>query len=230
MAPLSLSIRRVTELTEEEVEATKALFSDAYKDHEFTSIVTGGDASLFGDFHMMCITAGLNAGQVYVAENDSKDIVGVAVWHPPEQAHPFDTPNVEAAVPILNSFFPKLRDEVKEWWMSFLPESVRLMSGQFSPEERFASWYLQELATAPAYQRQGVARALVDVVKKQAAAQGRVVTTQIASSEHDVAIFKKLGFTEIGEAVNFTGPAPEGKTFELSTCIVVPPAAHSEVN
>ena len=49
----------------------------------FTNVVTNGDVEFFGDFHRSTVVAGLLGGEVYVAENASQDIVGVAVWFGP---------------------------------------------------------------------------------------------------------------------------------------------------
>jgi hypothetical protein len=56
----------------------------------FTNIVSGGDSTLFGEFHGLSINAGLRGGQVYFAEKDNGEIIGVAVWFGPEEAHPLD--------------------------------------------------------------------------------------------------------------------------------------------
>ncbi|KAF6755009.1 acyl-CoA N-acyltransferase [Ephemerocybe angulata] len=224
MSSLAVSVRRLTTITEQTAQSVKAVFEGAYKGDHFTDIMIGSDPTLFGDLHMMCITSGLNTGQVYVAENEEKDIVGVAVWYGPEQGHPLDF--TDGAHPILEPFMPKLKPEVQKWWTDvFVPESGRLLGSQFAPDARLAAWYLQDLATAPAYQRQGVARALINEVKKQAAADGRAITAQLATNETKVEIFKKLGFSEIGERVEFTGPAPEEKGFYIRACVMEPTSA-----
>ncbi|KAF5335352.1 hypothetical protein D9611_011751 [Ephemerocybe angulata] len=218
MSTLTVSVRRVTTITEQGAQSVKAVFEGAFKGDHFTGIVTGSDPTLFGDFHMMCITSGLSSGQVYVAENEAKDIVGVAVWHGPEQGHPLDVPS-DGALPVLEPFMPKLKPEVQKWWTDvFLPESGRLLGSQFTPEARLAAWYLQDLATAPAYQRQGVARALINEVKKQGYHGPACKPLGFTSLCSD-------GFSEIGERVEFIGPAPEEQGFYIRTCVMEPTSA-----
>ncbi|RXW16825.1 hypothetical protein EST38_g9029, partial [Candolleomyces aberdarensis] len=194
---LAFSVRRVTEVTDAELRSAKAVFASAFKGDLFTDVVTGGDQTLYGEFHGLTINAALRGGQVYFAENEDSEIIGIAVWFAPEQAHPLQSP--EGPMIDLGPFLPKLRPEVQEWWTNvYLPDCVRLLGDQFAPEKRLAEWQLQDLVTAPECQRKGVARALIDTVKKQAAENGKRLSCLLPTNELRIDIFKKLGF-EVGE-------------------------------
>ncbi|KAJ2926368.1 hypothetical protein H1R20_g10738, partial [Candolleomyces eurysporus] len=244
---LAFAVRRVTEVTDAELKSAEAVFASAFKGGKyepmlnflrfkftmwsllnqnlspdadlFTDVVTGGDQALYGEFHGLTVTACLRGGQVYFAENENREIIGVAVWFAPEQAHPLDS--VEGPMVDLAPFLPKLRPEVQEWWTDvYLPDCARLLGNQFVPEKRLTTWHLQDLATAPEYQRKGVARALIDTVKKQAAENGKTLSCLLPTNELRIDILKKLGF-EVGEDT-IAFHSVEGRKFDLSVGLMEP--------
>ncbi|KAJ2920543.1 hypothetical protein H1R20_g16551, partial [Candolleomyces eurysporus] len=216
---LAFSVRRVTEVTDAELRSAKAVLASAFKGDLFTDVVTGGDQTLYGEFHGLPLTAALRGGQVYFAENENSEIIGIAIWFAPEQAHPLESP--DGPMVDVRPFLPKLRPEVQEWWTNvYLPDCYRLLGDQFVPEKRRTEWQLQDLVTAPEYQRKGVARALIDTVKQQAAENGKKLSCVLPTSELKIDIFKKLGFQVGEDTAPFHGV--DGRRFDISVGLMDP--------
>ncbi len=66
---------------------------------------------------------------------------------------------------------------------------------------------LEDLFTAPARQRRGVARLLVGELADRVRAQG-AVRLAVTGNRHALAFYRAVGFVEIGEAATLLGPAP----------------------
>lgn len=56
----------------------------------FTAVVTNNDVEFYGKLHGASVVAGVLGGEVYFAETESGELVGIAVWFPPGRMM-FDT-------------------------------------------------------------------------------------------------------------------------------------------
>ncbi|TEB20737.1 hypothetical protein FA13DRAFT_1819955 [Coprinellus micaceus] len=210
---LEYTIRQLFELSDEQTKSLTKTLGDAFKDEPFTNVVTNGDVEFFGDFHRSTVVAGLLGGEVYVAENANKDIIGVAVWFGPGREM-FDSEDQQeqGLSIVLNRFKP----EHQEWF-----------GGKIPAEVKHASWHLQTIATAPEYQRKGIARAFVDVMKakvrniplvdedSQSVSPWSAGIVGLRKLEHSwwlrrlqrrtSDIYEKIGFKRRGEAVTLEG-------------------------
>ncbi|KAJ6447754.1 hypothetical protein C8R47DRAFT_958430, partial [Mycena vitilis] len=96
----------------------------------------------FGAYLKTGLVGGDEGGQVYFAENEDKEIVGVTVWFPPEQ---------RAAG--WNQLLGKLSKETQAWWALLVYDDFVASESVLGPEGFANAFHLQLIAIHPDYQR-----------------------------------------------------------------------------
>ncbi|KAH6873671.1 acyl-CoA N-acyltransferase [Coprinopsis sp. MPI-PUGE-AT-0042] len=190
-------------LIAEELASVTELLAAAYSDDPFTQVATANDVDFYGQMHAATVVAGSLGGEVYLAETkDNKKIIGVAVWFGPGREM-FDSPDQQeqALGPLMGHFKPELR----AWWgEEFLPTYAKFNEDRIGAGVKKNNWHLQTLATHPDYQRQGVARALIETVVRKASQMGHLICLE-TQTETNVGIYGRLGFKVAGEPIEITG-------------------------
>ncbi|KAJ6574644.1 hypothetical protein B0H19DRAFT_1342183 [Mycena capillaripes] len=149
--------------------------------------IVGGDASLLGAFFGASIRAGVQGGEIFVATEaaDSSMIRGMALWWGPG-IEPFSTFPVKTNVENCMLSYPNYRQRHKSgtaqsrvdlslgishpltFRIQYRPDFANLTETLLGPQGKLDSWYLNLLAVDPEHQRLGVARALIDAVRRKA--------------------------------------------------------------
>ncbi|KAJ6501620.1 hypothetical protein C8R47DRAFT_234094 [Mycena vitilis] len=153
-------------------------------------------------------------------------IRGMALWWSPG-VEPFSTEEQRRG---LSAFVSKLSQEAQQWHsrigsscpsepihpltltIQYRPGFANLTEKLLGPRGKLDSWYLNLLAVDPEHQRLGVARALIDTVRRKA---GRSELTLAATNEMNVSIYRRMGFAVRGSMI-MSGPQGEFPVFVLS--------------
>ncbi|KAJ7938690.1 hypothetical protein B0H13DRAFT_1575374, partial [Mycena leptocephala] len=155
-----------------DVEIAKAttVLCEAFGWRFFTDALDN-DLSLVPELLGAYLKAGLVGGQVYFAENASKEIVGVAIWFKPGQkslgTQVFPDFQLESLTHAINSreqraagwdpLMGKLSQKCHSWWTDFL----KILYDDFvektlGPGAMLGAFHLQLIGIHPDYQRQGI--------------------------------------------------------------------------
>ncbi|KAJ6460370.1 hypothetical protein C8R47DRAFT_994075 [Mycena vitilis] len=128
-------------------------------------MVGGDNADLKGQIFRAMMRAGELGGEVYFAIDDgSNQVVGVAVWFPPGKLL-FDTE--EQRTLGFDDLMNQLSIETKKFWAeSYAPVVENFLADEklLGPEGTRNSYYLNLLATDPAYQKKHIASTLLKTV------------------------------------------------------------------
>ncbi|KAF8817269.1 hypothetical protein BYT27DRAFT_7201705 [Phlegmacium glaucopus] len=186
-------IRQLTSPSKDDAEAAIAVLTAAFTDGISYTVETGNDPVATELLVRAVVAAGLMAGEVYAAYDGELDgkVVGVAVWFPPgREMFDDDQMKEEIMTPFMNSLPTKLR----KWWEDELwPKYNELLVKGYAPGMKTGSWALGELATVASARQNGVARALVNVVRDKARMSGDCLTVE-THTELNVSIYQRLGF------------------------------------
>lgn len=157
-------IRLVKRARAEEIERMTDVLHEAFSFQYFISAL--GDAERSKDLLRAHIKAALvdRAGEVYVAEAASGELVGVAVWFGPGTTFLRTEAQRKAG---WNQLYARLENVYQEWWDYFLPFYDRYAAQAFGEGSKLAGFHLQVIGVLPSHQRQGIASAFFDVVERK---------------------------------------------------------------
>ncbi|KAJ3511156.1 hypothetical protein NLJ89_g4263 [Agrocybe chaxingu] len=165
------TIRNLEVMDDEESNQAEEFLAAAFENDEFTHVATGGDRALYGPFWRSLMVAGLRGGEVYVAEHATEKVIIAAanlddtlclLWGSSDQR--------EEAWPICADRF---QPEITKWWETdLLPKYASFCEEVFGEGVKLASWHLQAFAVEPKFQRKGIARALIEKMKRKDKPQG----------------------------------------------------------
>ncbi|KJA25154.1 hypothetical protein HYPSUDRAFT_38121 [Hypholoma sublateritium FD-334 SS-4] len=161
-----VAIRKIQDITEEEMDKLVILCSRAYEHHQATAIMLGGRQDLRDLLFQSMVGAGALAGELYVMENRNKEMLSMALWFAPGQT--IFSSEVQRSKGF-NDLMKELDGETKVWWKDqygrFMSEYVPKVLGKTAMD----SWWLNVLATDPDHQGKGYATTLTQEKIKQAA-------------------------------------------------------------
>ncbi|KZT74618.1 hypothetical protein DAEQUDRAFT_201698 [Daedalea quercina L-15889] len=183
-----VQIIRVQDLTKQQLDDFEAIFVLDMSDAPAIISICGGNRDLIGPMGRGIILAATLGGEIYAATAESGEIVGFAVWMPPGQEI-LSTP--EQRKLGWDDFWSKLSEEGKDW---------------FTNTGKQDSWYLILLMVHPNYQGQGIARKIVDIVRKKASMQGSMMALS-TSQPRNIPIYEALDFELRGNKII---PSPWG--------------------
>lgn len=137
---------------------------------------------------------------VYLAETEDKEVVGIAVWKPPmEVEDTTGTREGSGAGEAERKILQLLPSEVSTWWQEeFVPKHKELFESSFGEQEKSA-WHLAMLCVHADYQGKGIARKLTTPAMQQATSQGRSMTLDTPSPDL-VSMYERFGFQLRGQA------------------------------
>ncbi|KAJ3502302.1 hypothetical protein NMY22_g18629 [Coprinellus aureogranulatus] len=116
----------------------------------------------------------------------------------------------------------RFKPELQQWWATeFLPGYEKLTAYHLGEGTKLKAWHLQTLATAPKYQKKGVGRALVEIIKQKAQEEGKVICLE-TDTPVNVEIYKKLGFAPQKEPLTIKGLTG---SFQMWSLLIEPKSA-----
>jgi len=211
---MSFTVRQVVKATDEEIQATAELVGTTFlhASNPFVKVALLNDRKL----GIACIRGGIISGnmggEIYVAENDRRDIIGVAVGFPPGQ-HPYGSAEQQEAG--LAPFMAMCPEDLQRWWKDYFePETAAFTDAQFGAEAKQKGWCLYLLAVAPEYHGKGIGKALYHKFSEKATAEGAMLYLE-TTTEKNVHMYEHFGMRIRGEKKSFEG---SGGTFQL-TCM-----------
>ncbi|KAI9439476.1 hypothetical protein BJY52DRAFT_1321967 [Lactarius psammicola] len=150
------------------------------------------------------INAGVHSGVLYIAsatqvvpepEIRPEAIHAIGLWFPPGQLL-YSTPEQRALG--FTDLLARMAPEYRTWLLNdFSAKTRELKTRIFGPMMERDTWYANCIATDPAYQGRGLARAIIDRVLADAAATHSVVALG-TQNEKNAAFYRSLGFIERG--------------------------------
>ncbi|KAJ7648378.1 hypothetical protein DFH06DRAFT_1210086 [Mycena polygramma] len=209
------SVRLVVKATDQETAKATAVLCEAFGWRFFTDALNG-DPNLVPEILGAYLKAGLVGGQVYFAENASKEIVGVAVWFQPGH-RALGTEEQQAAG--WDSLMAKLPKKYCSWWSYFLGFLYNeFVEETLGPGVILKSFHLQLIGVHPDYQRRGIAGKMMGLVE-QARTPGTLCVLETPSEEKAKIVYKSLGYEIRGRSKEITGV--EGKPVDWRFYVLV---------
>ncbi|KAJ7609355.1 hypothetical protein DFH06DRAFT_1247246 [Mycena polygramma] len=191
----NFNIRPAVNPTEAEIAKATTVLCEAFKWRFFTDALDH-DPSLVPDILGAYLKAGLVGGQVYFAENRSKEIIGVTIWFKPGQKA-LGTREQRAAG--WDQLMAKLSEKCRSWWTYFLRFLYdEFVEGTLGPGVMLGAFHLQLIGIHPDYQRQGIAGCMMSIVEKQAHERGTLCVLETPNEQLAKVVYKALGYTVRG--------------------------------
>ncbi|EFI28762.1 hypothetical protein CC1G_13788 [Coprinopsis cinerea okayama7 len=195
---VKFTIEQVFNPTDEQIRASADLFLDLMKEDRSVLSLLGGDLSLVSYMIGAMLRAGALEGEYYVATDEAGKLVGYTMWMPPGKQL-FES---EAQRNLgLHEFQNKLSDETKEYWQNtYMARYPGFVQEHLGPTAKADLWWLHQAFVRRDSQRQGVLRALFNVVLEKAKATGSTVGTT-TTDDVNIAVYTSLGFKHIASTM-----------------------------
>ncbi|KAJ7746594.1 hypothetical protein B0H16DRAFT_1421514 [Mycena metata] len=187
---MTFQIHLKSKISESELDEATDVCVRAYVGELASNSMVGGDESLKDPIFRAMIRAGELAGEVYFAtDDDTQQVVGVAVWFPPGTSL-FESEEQRALG--FDEFMTKLSPETSAFWSNaYVPVVDKFLAEVLGADGTRNSQYLNQLATDPRFQRKGIATMLLKTVHNKAGISffseriGRLtkITIQFADSD-----------------------------------------------
>ncbi|KAF8489953.1 hypothetical protein BU17DRAFT_95476 [Hysterangium stoloniferum] len=177
---LASNIQRVENPTEELFTEVIELFYELMKDDIPILSLTGGDKLLIRPMTSAIIRACALEGEFYTATDPATGVLtGYAVWMPPGHEL-FDS---EAQRKLgLNDFMKRLSDAGQNFYTDiYLKKFPGFVDKCLESTGRRNSWWLHQIMVRTENQRQGIARTLIDFIKRKAAERHERVALSVTS-------------------------------------------------
>uniref|UniRef100_A0A8H7Y4C3 N-acetyltransferase domain-containing protein n=1 Tax=Psilocybe cubensis TaxID=181762 RepID=A0A8H7Y4C3_PSICU len=211
--------------SEEEINASADLFYDLMQDNQGAISLSGGDKSLMKLQALAMLRAGILAGEYYTATNKDGKLIGYTLWMPPGREI-FSTE--EERQLGFNEFMARLPDQGKEYFrttfLAHFPGFVNSILGptvgftqdialivnehglSVYPQGKLDSWWLHMAMVDRNYQKMGITRALINLVREKASVSGDTLACS-TTNDNNVPVYLALGFTHRGRKIM---PSPWG--------------------
>jgi len=200
----AFTVQRVENPNEEQINISSDLFYDLMKDNQGAISLSGGDKSLMKLQALAIIRAGAFAGEYYTATNSDGELVGYALWMPPGKEL-FSTE--EERKLGFTEFMTRLPEEGKEYFRTtYLAHFPGFVNSILGPTGKLDSWWLHMAMVRSNYQRKGITRALINVIREKAAKSGDTLACS-TTNDDNVPVYVALGFTHRGKKIM---PSPWG--------------------
>ncbi|EIM79910.1 uncharacterized protein STEHIDRAFT_172908 [Stereum hirsutum FP-91666 SS1] len=231
-------------ISDAQIQDATNVWIEAFQDNPLFRALTNADASLYTRYMHSTLLAALNDGQVYFATSPSspgtgfdaacggsasasKDrLIGVAAWYPPGMAPGLlvapddgDALAENSKTKIDDGFetlFADFPPQHHTWWFEyFIPKKKSHTSLTLGKDGKQASWNLQMIGVRPEAQRRGVARQLIEFVYQNVAKSGEKFCLE-TDEEPTVEVYKKLGFSIVGEPEEYHSPVTDFKIWVMA--------------
>jgi len=184
------TVRRLTAPSEQEKTRVIELLETALINDNAILCLTGASKTNERALYEICMNASLQNGEIWVAGFDDQ-IHAVSLWI---------RPGVDFHIGLSDDYFRRAGDDVKQWVTHhFTPKYNELYQSFYSngKQARVEAWHLILIGVQPSFQRRGLGKRLVSVLRETADAQSQCITVDVQTS---VAIhfFNSLGFKYTG--------------------------------
>jgi len=184
-------LSNLTRLTKAEVRPAAEMLARAYHDDPLYVYLIPDDSERKNKsryLHEFFLHYGLSYGEVYAT---SPNLEGVAVWLPPERAHPTAWRSIRSgALPMI----------LRLGWR-FISRQQHI-NGYILPTHKrqapFPHWYLFHLGVDPAYQGKGYGGALIRAMLARIDRE-RLPGYLETQKEKNVSLYQHYGFKEVGK-------------------------------
>jgi len=198
-----ISIHLVTSPTAAQLDEAVALCLRAYANDVAFHALTGGDKNIQDPLFRSDIRAGALEGSLYFAldntnSEDAPRLAGLSIWFGPGR-----TLYCSEAQKNLGfyDFISRSPPRVQEWWKNiYATELEQFLDKMLGANGHTDSWYANNIAVDPDYQRRGIATMFIDVMFKRAGETGDVLAL-CAANELNATIYERAGFTRKGQMV-----------------------------
>ncbi|KAF9562254.1 hypothetical protein CPC08DRAFT_706773 [Agrocybe pediades] len=191
MSDLSFKVQRVMKPTEERLQEAAQLFTDLMKTNLGAVSLAGGEVSLMNLEALALLRAGVHSGEYYEATDDQDALVGYTLWMPPGKEM-FSTAEQRALG--FDEFMSKLSVEAAHYFKTkYVAEFPAFVASLLGPTGKLDSWWLHMAMVKSTHQRHGVLRALVDLVREKADANGEYLAT-CTTNDDNIKVYTSLGF------------------------------------
>jgi len=201
---MSYTVQQVENPSEDQIIASANLFYDLMHEDKAALSLSGGDKTLIKVQAAALPRAGALAGEYYAATNGEGEIVGFTMWMPPGQ----DMFSTEEQRNLgFYDFMARLPEEGKEYFKTtYLAHFPGFVSGILGPTGKVDSWWMHMCMVRSDYQRKGIAKALINLVREKAKKSGETLACG-ATDDSNVPVYKAIGFSHRGQIVI---PSPWG--------------------
>ncbi|EPQ55378.1 hypothetical protein GLOTRDRAFT_129653 [Gloeophyllum trabeum ATCC 11539] len=159
------------------------------------------------------LAAGTLHGEYYGATDSSGQILGFILAIPPGRDL-FST-EVERELGF-NEFMDKLSDAGKEYFKTtYTNKFHELVEESLGPKGNLKSFWIYMVMVRPEYQRKGIARALMGLLREKASSLGHPVALS-TTNPNNVVVYQKMGFVLKGQAI-MPSPWADWPIYVLST-------------
>jgi len=194
----SLCFQRVENPTTERLEDAAELFTDLMKTNLGAVSLAGGDVSLMKFEALALLRAGVHSGEYYEATNKEGELIGYTMWMPPGQEM-FSTEDQRRLG--FYEFMSKLSNEAENYFKTkYVAEFPAFVASLLGPTGKRDSWWLHMAMIRREYQRMGVLRALIGLVREKAAKAGEFLAT-CTTSDENIPVYTGLGFEYKGSTM-----------------------------
>ncbi|KAH9890601.1 acyl-CoA N-acyltransferase [Cubamyces lactineus] len=199
----AVQVQQVLKPSDELIESAISLLLSATKDDTYIQVACGDDPSTRGALARMMILEGVYWGEFWTATEDD-ELVGFLTWTPPhsEPAIPKDE-RAKVVGPFMQALSEERRKYMTELFSGEFPGFVAQCLG---PTGKHDGWWLRIAMVRPDKQGQGIARKLLEPMRRKAAERGEHIACS-TTAHRNVAIYKALGFDLRGSR---TFPSPWG--------------------
>ena len=174
---------------------------------------------------MRSIPAGRRAVDVAVTDDDG-DVVGAAVWEAPRTR-----PSSSLRLPVSFAELGQLPRYLRALGLGGLVSAARHQATLAAPRPRLPHWYLGEIAVGDAARGLGVGTSLIEHRLTAIDETGAAAYLE-SSTERNRALYRRLGFIELGPIRGLPGATPAamwrpattwpGSTSERSGTVATP--------
>ncbi|KAH6896135.1 hypothetical protein BKA70DRAFT_786500 [Coprinopsis sp. MPI-PUGE-AT-0042] len=211
----AFTVKRVENPTDEEIEVSVDLFVDLMSEDRSVQSLVGSNAALIPLMIRAMLWAGALEGEYYIATDEAGNFAGYSMWMPPGR----DLFGTDAQRALgLNDFMEGLSDSTKDYWKNtYIANFPGFVQEQMGPTGKTDAWWLHQAMVRKEFQRQGVAKALIEVVLKRARDNRETLGTTTTSDEN-ISVYTALNFKHKATKMM---PSPLGEwpihLFELRT-------------
>ncbi|KAI0713522.1 hypothetical protein C8Q76DRAFT_796479 [Earliella scabrosa] len=194
MTSPNVLIQQVISPSQELVEDVIALMTDLMRDDPAFLAMSGNDESVRPLITRTWVIDGIAIGDLWTA-TEGDDLVGFMLFLPPGAAAKISK---EERAKINQPLLDALSKEGLEYYMKTYYQDFPVFVSQcLAPVSLGDVWWLRSAMIRPDRQRQGIARALLEPMRRKAAELGQCIACS-TTTFRNVAVYKGLGFEERG--------------------------------
>jgi len=167
--------RRLTAPNEQERTRIIEILEMALINDNAIVCLTGASKTSERVLYEVCMNTCLRDGEVWVAGFNDQ-IHAVSFWI---------RPGTDFHIGLSEDYFRHLGDDIKDWVTHhFTPKYNELYQSSYpnGPQARAEAWHLLLIGVQPAYQRRGLGKLLIDVLREAADRQSQCMTADVQTT------------------------------------------------